>query len=247
MCTLILAWQVLDGSPLSIAANRDERLDRPSRTPRVIDDDPIVVAPQDAEADGTWLGVNEQGLAVAITNRRTELDDGRSRGLLVRDALARSDAATAAAFVERAVERDDYAGFNLLLADAADAIYLEWDGELRRRTLDPGVHVIVNAGLDDAADKAARIRDVLTVERGGDQGSEQSTDAETWLDRATNILSDHEYDACVHRDGYGTVFTSLLSVADDGVTSFQYADGPPCRTAFDDASLPTALGRTSAE
>lgn len=209
----------------------------------MIDDDPVVVAPQDAEADGTWLGVNEHGLVVAITNRRTDLEGVRSRGLLVRDALACPDAVTAARFVEQAVGRDEYAGFNLLLADAADAVYLEWDGELRRRALDPGVHVIVNAGLNDAADKSARIRDVLAVDRVG----EDSTDAETWMDRAATVLSDHEYDACVHRDGYGTVFTSLLSVADDGVTSFRYADGPPCRTAFEDASLPTALGRTVPE
>ncbi len=56
MCTLVLAWQVFDGTPVAVAANRDERLDRPSQPPQQRHWGSRVVAPADEEADGTWIG-----------------------------------------------------------------------------------------------------------------------------------------------------------------------------------------------
>ena len=69
VCTLVFAWQVFPDAPVVAAANRDELLDRPSEPPSVIEEEPGVVAPRDAEAGGTWIGYNEHGVLVAITNR----------------------------------------------------------------------------------------------------------------------------------------------------------------------------------
>ena len=93
MCTLVIAWQALSDAPVAVAANRDEALDRPSSPPSVREGDPRVVAPRDDEAGGTWIGYNERGLFVGLSNRWT--DEGpegeRSRGLLVDDLLRTPD------------------------------------------------------------------------------------------------------------------------------------------------------------
>jgi uncharacterized protein with NRDE domain len=89
VCTLVIAWQVLADAPVAVAANRDEALARPAEPPELIEGDPAIVAPRDAEAGGTWLGYNDRRLLVGLSNRWTEAEIAgeRSRGLLVRDLL----------------------------------------------------------------------------------------------------------------------------------------------------------------
>jgi len=240
VCTLALAWQVFADTPLAVAANRDELLDRPSEPPAVRNWETRVLAPLDVEAGGTWIGVNEHGVVVAITNRWTDaqLQGDRSRGLLVRDALRHETSEDAVRFVERDLDARAYEGFNLVVADAATAILVEWDGRRRLRHFDPGVHVVVNVGADGAftipkgradiaqaqAENAEAVRTALQPEPG--------EDSRAWLDRAASVVADHEYGVCVHRDGFGTRSSSLLRVTDSGIT-YEYADGPPCRTEFE--------------
>ena len=83
MCVLAL----FVGDSLTVAANRDEFLGRPSAPPSEIE--PGIFAPQDREAGGTWLGVNRHGLFVAVTNRHEPKrpPNAYSRGRLALDAL----------------------------------------------------------------------------------------------------------------------------------------------------------------
>lgn len=229
VCTLILAWRVFDDAPIAVAANRDELLARPSRPPGAFATDPLVVAPRDERAGGTWVGYNEHGLLVAVTNRRTDIEGERSRGLLVGDALARESVADALSHVESELAARTYAGFNLVLADANEALLLEWDGVLRRTELDPGVHVVVNDGLDDASEKGAAIRTAAAPGTG--------EDARAWLERAKTVLADHEIPACVHADEYGTKSSSLIVVDADGDGAYWFAPGPPCETTYERVHL----------
>lgn len=225
MCTLVLAWQVFDGTPIAAAANRDEALGRPSRPPGVIDRDPIVVAPQDEEAGGTWIGYNDEGLFVAVTNRRADLEGERSRGLLVRDALGCRSASEAASFVRNELADREYAGFNLVIADADEASLLEWDGVLQTTHFDPGVHVVVNEGHDDSAPKAARIREAVRPD--------PETTVEAWFERAKDVLHDHDLEACVHGEGYGTRSSSLVALDAAGDGRYWFSDGKPCKTDYE--------------
>ena len=240
MCTLVLAWQVFEGTPVVATANRDEFLDRPSRPPAVVGEDPRVVAPRDEEAGGTWIGYNAHGLLVAITNRWAEVTGDRSRGLLVRDALRQPSAEEAARLVEHELDARAYAGFNLVLADASAAIYLEWDGNLGVRNFRPGAHVVVNVGADgefwipedrqdEAERQAANAGKVATALQ-----PEPGERSEEWLDRAADVISDHAYGVCVHREGenFGTCSSSLITLGEDGAT-YEFADGPPCETPYE--------------
>ncbi|WP_435064058.1 NRDE family protein [Halobaculum sp. EA56] len=237
MCTLTLAWQVFEYAPVCVAANRDESYGRPSEPPA--ERDGGVIAPRDAEAGGTWMGVTRDGLFVGVTNRWVEgLAGERSRGLLVDDCLRAGSAEDAARLVERSCREHEYDGFNLVVADESAAILLEWDGHLSVTPFEPGVHVVVNVGADgtyvepprrpeagpEQAHNAGRLRAHLAPEPG--------ESADEWLDRAGEALGDHEFGVCVHGDGYGTVSASLVRVGAGGIR-YDHAEGPPCETAFE--------------
>src|SRR5258706_15768116 len=79
-----------------------------------------MIAGKDLRAGGTWLGVNEYGLAVGILNRRingTTLPAGlgRSRGLLGMDLLKCTSPGAAADFF--AAPEFRYNPFTLVFAD----------------------------------------------------------------------------------------------------------------------------------
>ncbi|GAA0194481.1 NRDE family protein [Halobaculum roseum] len=240
MCTLTLAWRVFDEATVVVAANRDEAYGRPSERPADRGDG--VIAPRDARAGGTWMGVTRDGLFVGITNRWVDGPAGeRSRGLLVDDCLRAASADAAARLVEESCREHGYDGFNLVLADAEAALLLEWDGHLTVTEFDPGVHVVGNTGYDghyfepparpeagaEEARNATRLRTELAPESG------ESADA--WLDRAGAALGDHRFGVCVHDEarGFGTVSSSLVRLGSAGEIRYEHADGPPCETAFE--------------
>ncbi|NGM70905.1 hypothetical protein G6M89_18175 [Natronolimnobius sp. AArcel1] len=249
MCTLTLAWQVFEDAPVAVAANRDEALERESRPPSVYREEPLIVAPQDAEAGGTWIGYNEHGVFAGITNRwlDAELAGERSRGLLVGDVLKAESAAEAATVVENATVENEYDGFNLVIADAADAYCFQWDGSLERTVFEPGVHVVVNAAVDDdvsipdsrAEAAHAQAANARAVRR--DLAAERDESVSDWLERAGTVLGDHDYGVCIHGDGFGTRSSSLLALGSDR-RQYLFAPGPPCRTSYEDVRLECDFG-----
>ncbi|WP_247728386.1 NRDE family protein [Halovivax limisalsi] len=267
MCTLALAWQVFPDAPVVVAANRDEALDRPADPPGRFADDPRVVAPRDRDAGGTWIGINERDVLVAITNRWTDatLAGERSRGLLVADALSRRTASAAATAVDSACASDEYGGFYLVIADASDAYVLGWNGRLDRRQLDPGVHVVTNVGPVDAPvlpssrvgparkqlDQGRRVRDALgsEVDGGSDSADTGSESAPRTSDRGDRSAGDvdawldraeavlSDHAYGVCRHGDGFGTRSSSLIALGERPHYRYAPGPPCRTAFEPVDL----------
>jgi uncharacterized protein with NRDE domain len=243
VCTLLVAWQVFDDAPVCVAANRDEQYDRPARPPTRWDADPAVLAPRDERSGGTWIGYNATGVFVAVTNRWVSGEGDRSRGLLVADALGARSAGAALDVVETELAERRYAPFHLVVADA-DACTLVRNGGTddaiaghRVTTFDPGVHVVVNVGVDGEwfvpsarpaagrtqADNAERVREALQP-RPADRPA-------AWLDRAGEVLGDHDYGVCLHGDRYGTRSSTLLALGSDRIARF--ADGPPCETRYE--------------
>lgn len=257
MCTLALAWRVFADAPVALAANRDERFERPSEPPMVRSGDPAIVAPRDGEAGGTWIGLAETGLAVAITNRWLDDDreGDRSRGRLVWDCLRTGSAESAVRSVERELNDRVYAGFNLVVADDVAAFLLSYDGQLGVTRLDPGVHVVGNVGgvvnggerfsipsrrAEAGAarvDSVRRIASTLTPEPG--------TTATDWLDHASDVLADHEYGACLHGDEFGTRSFTRIRTGDS--PTLRFADGPPCETSPESVPLPAEFTGRSDE
>ncbi|MFC4437564.1 MULTISPECIES: NRDE family protein [Natrialbaceae] len=245
MCTLTLAWQVFDETPVAVAANRDEALERESLPPDVYREKPRIVAPRDVEAGGTWIGYNEFGVFAGITNRWGDADlaGERSRGLLVADVLEARSAADAATIVEEQTESREYEGFYLVIADETDAFCYEWGGDLERTDFDPGVHVVVNVAVDDDA-RVPEIRPDAAREQAEngrrlrrELAAESDETAEEWLERAGTVLGDHEYGVCVHGDGFGTRSSSLIALGER--SRYAFAPEPPCETSYESVAVGT--------
>ncbi len=238
MCTLAVAFGIWESEPLLVAANRDERLDRSARAPSLLETEPRRIwAPQDLEGSGTWLGVNDAGLFVGITNRfgQRPLPGRRSRGLLVRELLRCGDAAEAASQAEN-IGVDDTAPFHLLIADRDRAERVHHDGtQIQRTRLLRGFHVITERSLGAGDSRRPdTVRDAL-------QGLDRS--APPADDVLQQLLSRHDPDpfegVCVHVPAwnYGTRSSCLLRLGTrPDQLRFLYADGTPCTAPWQDLS-----------
>src|SRR5256884_8865315 len=96
--------------------NRDESASRAADPPSVIEGTPVIVAPKDRKASGTWIGTCGSGLVVALSNRRGRASaTARSRGQLVLDALRQPNVAGGDVFLAREAREPEDNFCNLFL------------------------------------------------------------------------------------------------------------------------------------
>ncbi len=145
MCTLIYLRDVVPGYPVVVLHARyldsGTREEPPSRVMAGRN----VYRPLDVASGGTWVGFNDAGLLVAVTNQETEFNGspGRSRGLLAMDLLG--SCASAAEAKETLMDpeiRPAYRRGNFLVADPREAWHVVWDMATWAYELGPGGHVI---------------------------------------------------------------------------------------------------------
>jgi uncharacterized protein with NRDE domain len=237
MCTLIALHRCYPTAHLLVAANRDEFLARPAGGPRLHAwNGRRVVAPVDERAGGTWLGLNDAGLFVALTNRPVLRPDAsrRSRGLLVADALGHGSASRA---IEAALQlaANAYNPFNLFIADAEHAFAVVYEEKARVRVLAPGAHVIGNADPNDASvPKIARLlRESERIAAGAETAA---LDALAALCRSHDAGSDNALErTCIHANEYGTHSSTVLRRGVDREADvLRFANGAPCVTPYED-------------
>src|SRR5271155_4550913 len=134
MCTVVILRRPEHRWPVLIGAKRDEMIDRPWKEPgRHWPDRPEVVAGLDVLAGGSWLGINDWGVAAAVLNRTGSLGPApgrRSRGELVLEALDHADAAAAAEALAH-LDPASYRTFNLIVVDERDGFWLRHAGGAR--------------------------------------------------------------------------------------------------------------------
>jgi hypothetical protein len=155
MCLLALFFRVVPDAPLVVGANREEFYARGGELPQILDGPCRAVAGVDPVAGGTWLGVNEHGVLVAVTNRERSRvpPQPRSRGLLARELLTCPSAQAAEQRAAFELDSHRYAGCNVLCGDHERATVLEAGDWLRIRPLPPGLHVLANHDVDDERDQ----------------------------------------------------------------------------------------------
>ena len=238
MCLLICIRRS-DGS-LAVAANRDERHDRPTRAPFVWATRPRVLAGRDELAGGTWLAVNECGVVAAVTNRPTVDGDDPTRptrGELPLLACRSESAAAARDLLAEHLTEVRHNGFNLLVCDAAGAfVALAPGGEATLQDIRPGVHVVANGGWNDLADpRVARARRLLAECRIVAEAGEEEL-----VSGLMRICRDHEAEPCaqtlcMHGAQSGTVSSTILTLRPDRrLGQYLHAPGPPCRSEYSD-------------
>lgn len=234
MCTLIALWRSVPGYDLMIGMNRDESLNRPSDPPSILEGTPLIVAPRDRQAGGTWIGASGTGLVVALSNRHGRTSQtARSRGQLVLDALRQSSVTGVDVFLEREVREHEYNFWNLLVASRKDLRFFRYDGELAMSRGHEGLNVLTNEGGNVATDPKVQLIQGLLAKA--------SLDPEEMVRTLQRTLRTHASGSggvglCVHGQRGGTVSSTILgpSNADAGEHVLLYADGPPCTTPYRD-------------
>ena len=235
MCFVAVLFQTHPTYPVIVAANRNESRFRASREPYRWPGEPAIWAGRDEVAGGTWLGVNSQGLLVAITNRRGGPTDATlpSRGLLCLEALRQPSPAAAWALVEGRLQRSRYNPFNLLCANPSEGWVGTWRGDVQPLT--PGFHVLTNLGdLDDET--------IPMVQRARAAAAELSASGplEGILASLGRMCADTTPPEPICRVGgaTGTVSSTLIALTDDGaVRAYRHADGPPSERPYGDVAI----------
>ncbi len=228
MCTV--TWLRVDGG-YELFCNRDERRSRlPAHAPEVRELRGVrFVAPADGNFGGTWIGVNECGLALCLLNRYDveEADPLRqytSRGTLVLDLMDAPDRAAVRGRLG-ATDLSRYQPFTLLaLAPGEPATLARWSGRALNVEDDAELALpLVSSGFDPTG--VSTWRRALLFD--GDRTTSRLTP-----DRLAGFHHSHEpaagpYSVCMHRDDAETVSYSRIRVCGDAV-EFEYLPGAPC-------------------
>lgn len=133
MCT-VTAWR--DGMRLVLTMNRDERVDRAPEGAPEVGADPASgirwVAPRDGQAGGTWMGLNDAGLAACILNGYAPGEtvpvrdpSAPSRGGIVPELLRRRPA-EAFAWIRSGLDPSPYPSFTLVASTARQGLVAVW-------------------------------------------------------------------------------------------------------------------------
>jgi hypothetical protein len=228
MCTL--SWTSRPGG-YTLFFNRDERRTRRAAEPPRIDAAGGLrfAAPRDGEAGGTWIFVNEAGVAGCLLNlfRDHPFPPGEppiSRGLLVLG-LAGAPSAEAAEWALAHVDLARYQPFTLALFDRAETPRaLRWDGATATRfALDEGAQPLTSSGRD--AEGVARSRRGTLARIAAQHGGLTPSALEAF--HRSHHPDRGPYSPCMHREEAETV--SLTTITVDGRASLlSYQPGAPC-------------------
>ncbi len=232
MCSIVVFRDIWTDSALLICANRDESYDRPSQGLRTRQrGDRTLTSPLDQQAGGTWIGTNDLGLFVGLTNRFSGPHDPkrRSRGELVERTLMCHDAdsAISSAF---ATPPSHYNPCHLVVATTED------------------IRVLVNTG-DSWREMETDSHQAIVTERSFEAGHTTRDGRikkaiQPWLDAAkapTNrniqdVMSIHATPTfegiCVHWDErrYGTRSLTIIRQPNGDVLRHFSTEGAPCST-----------------
>lgn len=161
MCIVLFQWQPQSGTPLIMAANRDEFYKRPAEAARWRGN---IFCGIDKEAGGTWFGVTKEGRFAAVTNFRESLSAQpkhlKSRGQLPFNYLNMET--TPEAYVHQIAEQQEHYGpFNLLVGDRESLWYVGNRGA-DPQAVEPGLHGLSNALLDTPWPKINRGKALLS-------------------------------------------------------------------------------------
>jgi hypothetical protein len=237
MCLLAIQYRLVPESPILVAANRDEFYDRPSQPPSIQSGKPRVLCGTDQQAGGTRLGVNQHGLFVAACNR-VRLNPPvtpRSRGSLCRDLLRAGSARKAVDMALDELSTGQYDGVNYVVADAESGWVVHGCEDAEVVQLEDGLSIVSNGDVNDPRDERVRMALRLLTLQTLDSPVKFLAVASKVFARAPSPPG--RPSMVIRNKTRGTVSSTLISLGKkprDAI--FQFADGPPDRTKYEDYS-----------
>lgn len=237
MCLLAIQYQLVPEAPILIASNREEFYERPTQAPSIQSGKPRVLCGTDLQAGGTWLGVNQHGLFVAVLNRRRSSPTfpSRSRGMLCRELLKSENSQQARDVAMEEMSSGKYDGANFICADSESAWAVHAGDDINTVELQEGLNIISGGDVNDSRDGRVQMaRRLLTL---------QTLDSPVkFLAVASKVFarspSPPGRPSIVLRDSErGTVSSTLISLGKkprDAI--YQYATGAPDQAKYEDFS-----------
>lgn len=252
MCTVSFLPGLPRGGYL-LATNRDESPRRlPALPPFAAEiGGRLVLAPRDADAGGTWVGVDEAGFALTVLNGDRPAAapppaEAVSRGRLVLDLLA----CRSPEEVRAELSRRERAGalrfkpFKLVAvgpgvgAAPARAVRADWNGAALAWSVVEGPACIVSSTIEPEGVEAARgaafstllesVRPLLRADLPSSRLEDLASDLHDFhASHAEGAAHGDAFSVCMHRTEARTVSCTLIVVGDDQVR-MHYQAGWPC-------------------
>jgi hypothetical protein len=237
MCILAIQYRLVAESPILVAANREEFYTRGSLPPSIQSGKPRVLCGTDQEAGGTWLGVNQHGLLVAVCNRIKLLSPPapRSRGLLCRDLLRAESARQAVDMALEELASGQYEGANYVIADAESGWVVHSTDDVEVVELEDGLSVVSSSDVNDPRDERVGLCKRLLTLQTLDSPVKFLAVASKVFARSPAPLG--RPSMVVRGRDRGTVSSTLISLGKkprDAI--FQFAGGPPDEAKYEDFS-----------
>jgi uncharacterized protein with NRDE domain len=243
VCLVIAYSRAVRGTPVLIAANRDEMRSRPAIAMDVLRDrEPRILGGRDLVARGTWLAVNEWGVVAALTNSPSTLGPGAvrnparpSRGEIPLRLARHRTAREAIAQFQREEPLDEYAGCFVLVGDRDSLHYLALGDGTHSPAIElaAGIHVLENRPIEAASPKSDFVRERLPKPSEprllrGLWGILQSRAVPTKIDPAAPGPSrpPESEAAYVELGPYGTRWSGIVAVPRRGRSRFLFSEQP---------------------
>ena len=213
MCLILFAVNPNSRYRLIAAANRDELYARPTQTAGFWDSHPGLLAGQDENMGGTWLGVNKNGSFAAVTNFMETPPNplsSRSRGDLPTGFLTNDR--DPKAYLDSVSSRvSAYKGFNLIVANETKCGYYG-NRAGAPRELGKGYYGLSNQTLDCDWPKVIEGRTRLT-----EIISAFEDPSEALFSLLLNQGDDRKFSSnFIAADNYGTRATTIVLIGTDG-------------------------------
>jgi uncharacterized protein with NRDE domain len=237
MCILAIQYKLVPDTPILVAANREERFDRPSTTPSIQSGKPRVLCGLDQEAGGTWLGVNQHGMFVAACNRFKTImpPSPRSRGVLCRELLRAGSARRAVDTALDEISSGHYDGVNFVIADSESGWVVHGGDDYEAVELEEGLSIVANNDVNDPRDERVKLAQRLLTLQTLDSPVKFLAVASKVFARPAS--APNRPSMVVRRPQRGTVSSTLLALGKkprDAI--YQYAEGAPDQAKYEDFS-----------
>ena len=247
MCTVTI---IPVRGTVRLACNRDELLSRPAALSPVVREFGArkAIMPIDPVSDGTWIAVNDSGIAAALLNVNlhpnvADMNGPRklSRGVLIPRLMACATIVDAEE-VSATTDPLQHSPFRLVLVDDKDIFQFWSDGyslRYEREALGNQAHLLTSSGLGDALVERPRRELFEQMFTPGDDWvlQQDAFHRHSWPDR-------RHLSVCMEREDARTVSHTLIEIRPERIAVTYIPDAPDRAQSLAPIALPRSRRAT---